>query len=752
MIRRSSFAFLLLLTLSTHSADAAGQSSNIVHLRFLARVDLAAPIATSPVTASADGRAIATYDEDDRRVFSGPYKRWAHIFDARSGIQLQRFLIPRWDHLKPSDFHLQVVTGNGFRYIPYNLNEEKVIAVALDERDHHLALLTDASIVLLDTTNHKVVWCRTKADALATIAFSANGRDLFTSGRLVRAEERSVIDGRPIWSVRNLGSQPDTTVSAQTLSLAVSADDRYLAVGDERGGVHIYRGADGYLLTTLVDPAGISEGSGSANQSSPVAHAGRVVQLRFSPDSSILASAGGDGTVKLWDPQTRRLLARTVCGRATNALTFAGGKALYAGCGADVIRIDVRTGNIEGRLAGHDDDILALALAANGRLWSFSRDGTAKLWSLREDVPLKTFGSLSNANFSSDGRRLAYSYGDRVVHVTSTSGARSVASFEGFRSPDSSNSFSSLSRTLAVSGNGRTVAAGAYTTIGFIDHQGVYRGVLDRWSFAAPEYRQSWQGVAPEEIDIRHDGRAIIAVSFGYSDTSNKVWLVRGGKVKSADWGLNPFGDGLRICSWEQSEGMQWFPAIPITPYFTSNGVPAIVGVRDLCKHKSLLRRFGIFSALDPHRLLVHFAGAPPTDDAVYAVSPDGRIVTALSKQAFRAWSARHGEELFDVSGTAVEAPAPGHIVVLSNRLAIAAVTMTASTDSHAIGYALRLRSLQDGRLLASTPLVRANGLLGLAIRSDDRVVYVATRDGFDVWSVAEAHPIVAVRLARRKP
>ena len=178
-----------------------------------------------------------------------------------------------------------------------------------------------------------------------------------------------------------------------------------------------------------------------------IAHASDVNSAAFSRDGAHVLTGSKDGTLKLWDIATTRLV-RTFAGHKGDitavALSPDGTRAL-SGSKDKTIRLwEVATGRLIRTIYAHLDatggEVSSVAFSPDGkRLLSSSRgEAAAKLWDAESGRLVRMFqhskGSLragvTSAVFSPDGTRMATGgAGDKIVNLWNTDTGQLVQAF-----------------------------------------------------------------------------------------------------------------------------------------------------------------------------------------------------------------------------------------------------------------------------------------------------------------------------------
>lgn len=209
-------------------------------------------------------------------------------------------------------------------------------------------------------------------------------------------------------------------------------------------------------------------------------HEGGVRQAVFSPDDEVLASAGFDGTIRLWDTET-----------------------------GEELRV----------LEGHRDVVWSIAFAPNGeRLVSAGWDGTLRFWDVETGETIETVDSfrtaLSAVAFSPSGDQLAIgSLDGRVWVMDVESGNMQLIHY---------NPPSDIWQ-VAVSQDGSLLAAG------------MDNGDILLWDLQALSQRGILQGHRGPVYSVAFstDGRQLVS---GSSDRTMRVWDVQTG-IEIATYG-----------------------------------------------------------------------------------------------------------------------------------------------------------------------------------------------------------------------
>ena len=205
--------------------------------------------------------------------------------------------------------------------------------------------------------------------------------------------------------------QPDATTAPPVRRLAVSLDGKVLAAAGGDGKIRLWDAASGRLTRTLAG------------------HTKAVRGVAFSPDGKLLASGSSDRTAKLWNPATGEELANlSVPGNSEPlSLTFThDSKLLAAGCGAPGVPSHIVIWDMDKRAVLWSSERLlsvdALAFSPDDRtLITACWDKSVRLWDVKTGKEIRTLKGHAQpvlaAALSPDGATLASGSTDGVVKL-----------------------------------------------------------------------------------------------------------------------------------------------------------------------------------------------------------------------------------------------------------------------------------------------------------------------------------------------
>jgi WD40 repeat protein len=234
---------------------------------------------------------------------------------------------------------------------------------------------------------------------------------------------------------------------AQVNSVAWSGDGKYVASGGGNG------------LVRLWDPK-------TLRQQKLLGSAGATLSLAFSRDGTCLASGNSNGTLSVWDfsgtePKLKANIS--IASSPVHSVAFTpDGKKLAIGVYDNVVRVyDVSETEVKesAQLSGHQKGVQAVAFSPDGKtLTSGSADGVLRLWDVTKDDikeravvegPAKAIASLA---FMPDGKTLAAGVADGTVWTWNPAGAKPARRGTPFKAHANGVT------ALAYSPNGKTLA------------------------------------------------------------------------------------------------------------------------------------------------------------------------------------------------------------------------------------------------------------------------------------------------------
>jgi WD40 repeat protein len=239
---------------------------------------------------------------------------------------------------------------------------------------------------------------------------------------------------------------------------------------------------------------------------------GEVCSLSFSPDSKLLASGGGDETMKVWDAATgKQLFSKTQKGIFSCVAFSSNGKRLVSACGAI--------------------------------------DQPVKVWEVatgNEVLSLETRGCTNSVAFSPDGKNIAAngSILGKQVGEGPVGGQMKLWDTMTGKLVQTINLQANFANSVAFSPDGKWLAAGTATVQG-------QRGEIVLWELATGKELRTLKAQAKgaPRIVFSPDGKRL-AAAYGGDEGALKLWdpasgkelLALGGKESTTCLAISPNG------------------------------------------------------------------------------------------------------------------------------------------------------------------------------------------------------------------
>ncbi len=304
-----------------------------------------------------------------------------------------------------------------------------------------LMLLTAASALAQGSPD--IIWQRDDhVSSVRGVTFTSDGQQVISGADLGDSTFRlwAAEDGSP---AGEFSLSPHTVLSVAHVPGTSCVAVGYVVTGYPPGGVSAVWDTEtglerftsgGCYVDVSPDGTLLASGGGGVNRSVRICrisdgqelhsiYTGAYIHdLAFSPDGSMVASAGGDNAVKFWDVESGTLI-RSIAAHDDDVSTLAfspDGTILASGAGgwdstddSSIKLWSVADGTLLNTFEGHGDWVYALDFAPDGGiLLSSGRDGSQgdiRMWSVASGDLVRWYSaSAYDLEFSQDGSTFVY--------------------------------------------------------------------------------------------------------------------------------------------------------------------------------------------------------------------------------------------------------------------------------------------------------------------------------------------------------